>query len=107
MGERSSGAARTPLGAEVRVPRRSATYAVPSAEVGGVRCEGCYNRVCEALASVQGVGRVTCDAASGSVNVDFDDEQISETEVAEELSRFGFELSSRVQHAAWRVIGLD
>ncbi len=51
--------------------------------------------------------RVECDPGGSAVRVDYDDARISEGELAEDLDRFGYDLSAAVRHAAWRVTGLD
>ncbi len=59
------------------------------------------------MQDVPGVMRVECDPSGGAVRIDYDDERISEGELAEDLDRFGYDLSSAVRHAAWRITGLD
>ncbi len=87
--------------------RTSATFEIPASPETSVRCLGCAQRVCEALQDVPGVMRVDCDPTGGAVRIDYDDERISEGELTEDLDRFGYDLSTAVRHAAWRITGLD
>jgi copper chaperone CopZ len=89
------------------VTRTSATFEIPGSAESAVRCLGCAERVCQALQEVPGVMRVECDPSGGAVRVDYDDERITEGELSEDLDRFGYDLSSAVRHAAWRIMGLD
>ncbi len=87
--------------------RTSATFEIPTQAESPVRCLGCAERVCQAMQDVPGVMRVECDPNGGAVRVDYDDERITESELAEDLDRFGYDLSSAIRHAAWRITGLD
>lgn len=87
--------------------RTSATFEIPAHVDSSIRCLGCAERVCQALQEVPGVMRVECDPAGGAVRVDYDDDRITEGELAGDLDRFGYDLSSAVRHAAWRITGLD
>jgi copper chaperone CopZ len=87
--------------------RAVATFALPVGDSSPVRCAACANRACEAIGQVPGVSKIECDAAGGSVRVEFDESRVAEADLAAEMDRFGLELASSVRHAAWRVTGLD
>ncbi len=87
--------------------RTSATFEIPANPETSVRCLGCAQRVCEALQDVPGVMRVDCDPTGGGVRIDYDDDRITERELTDDLDRFGYDLSTAVRHAAWRITGLD
>ena len=85
----------------------TATFDLPGDGSSRLRCSACAKRACEALGEVPGVARIDCDAAAGTVRVEYDPSRLSEADLSAEMDRFGLELSKSVHHAAWSVAGLD
>lgn len=87
--------------------RASATFALPAAGTGAVRCTACGNRACESIGALPGVYRVECDAGGGAVRVEFDAARVTEDDLSAAMHQLGLELEKSVRHTAWRVTGLD
>jgi Cd2+/Zn2+-exporting ATPase len=88
-------------------PRRTtATLDVPAHPDQGVRCLECEGRICSRVEELDGVLRVDCGTA-GVMRVDYDAEQVSADEIADAARIFGAELDAVVEHAIWRIGGLD
>ena len=87
--------------------RASAVFDLPAPRVSRLACQECAGRACETLAGIPGVAKVECDAAGGSVQVEFDSARVTEADLLVELERFGMQLAESHRHAAWRITGLD
>lgn len=85
--------------------RATATVETPKLP-SGLRCSECDQRVCDQLRELGGIVRVDC-AQTGTIRVDFDPEEMSESHLRGEAERLGMELSRAYSHAAWRVLDLD
>lgn len=60
-------------------------------KVSGMVCEGCENRVRNAISTIEGVESVTADHNTGKVVVSAKDE-VKESEIEEKVEDIGFEV---------------
>ncbi len=59
--------------------------------INGMMCEGCENRVKNALKNIEGVESVTADHNTGKVTVS-SNEQVSKESIEEALEDIGYEI---------------
>lgn len=72
-----------------------------------VRCERCVGRVCEAVRSAEGVTSAECDARTSTLTVVHDARLVSPRELGERIEKLGFDVHEGIEHAVYRVTGLD
>lgn len=60
-------------------------------KVNGMVCEGCENRVQNAIKSVKGVKKVVASHVAGNVTV-LAKENVTETQIKEKIENIGFEV---------------
>ena len=72
-----------------------------------VRCERCVGRVCEAVRNLPGVTSAECDPRTSMLTVVHDSATVSRGELEAQIVRMGFEAPRGLEHAAYRVTGLD
>lgn len=86
--------------------RESATFQMPDHGESGHQCSRCRSRLCGRIEELPGVARVDC-APSGPMRVEFDPDRVTESELGEEMQRYGAVLAGVYAHAVWRIGGLD
>ncbi len=70
-------------------------------------CSSCGERVCVAIAEVDGVLEATCDSELGALTVVRDPKRLSHADLDELVHRIALEATGSVAHAAYRLTGLD
>jgi len=58
-----------------------------------ISCNHCKHTIEQALSSYKGVQRVSVDVGSKTVDVDYDDTQVSWEEISSELAEIGYPVS--------------
>lgn len=71
------------------------------------RCERCVERVCEAVRDIPGVTSAECDARTSMLTVVHDASRVSRRQLERQVERLGFEGPRGIEHASYRVTGLD
>lgn len=61
-----------------------------SIEVRGMGCEGCVNKVTNALQSIKGVNSVEVSLEKERANVRFEAEKVDEAKIRKAITRAGF-----------------
>jgi copper chaperone CopZ len=89
------------------VSERMTTSRFPVRVPSPVRCERCVNRVCEAVRLLPGVTSAECDPHTSTLTVVHDSSAVSRAKLDAEIARLGFEAPKGIEHAAYRVTGLD
>lgn len=82
-------------------------YDLTSLLPGPRYCSSCGERVCTAIAEVDGVIEATCDAELGALTVTRDPKQLSRGDLDGLVHRIALEATDSVAHAAYRLTGLD
>lgn len=88
-------------------PQANTTSQFPVRVPSPVRCERCVGRVCEAVRNLQGVTSAECDPRTSTLTVVHDSATVSRGELEAQIVRLGFEAPRGLEHAAYRVTGLD
>jgi len=70
-------------------------------------CVSCAERVCAAVAGLDGVVDAACDPESGAFTVTRDGSALSARELDAAVRRIAAEEAGAVAHAAYRLTGLD
>lgn len=70
-------------------------------------CVSCAERICSALAAIDGVVHVACDVESGALTVTREGAALSAREIDAAVRRIIAEEIGAVAHAAYRLTGLD
>ncbi|TLM69550.1 MAG: heavy-metal-associated domain-containing protein [Actinobacteria bacterium] len=86
---------------------RTVTFRIPALSPAQVSCPGCAERVCAAVRAVPGVQSVACDASAASVEVCWDADLVTADEIDAALARAAHEAAGGIEHAAYRLSGLD
>ncbi len=63
--------------------------------------------MCEAVRTVPGVASAECDPRTSTLTVVHDAKVVSARELEEQVERLGFDVHEGIEHAAYRVTGLD
>lgn len=74
---------------------------------GPYYCLECAGRLCSAVSREPGVLESVCDEAGGTLDVVYDPSQTSEQALADRVRLLGLEVIGAVEHATYRVTGLD
>lgn len=83
------------------------TSQIPLRVPSPVHCERCVERVCEAVRHIPGVTSAECDARTSILTVVHDASRVSRRALEREVERLGFEEPHGIEHASYRVTGLD
>lgn len=70
-------------------------------------CSSCGERVCTAIAEIDGVLEATCNAELGALTVTRDPARLSRADLDGLVYRIAVEAVGSVAHAAYRLTGLD
>lgn len=74
---------------------------------GPYYCLECAGRLCAAISREPGVVESGCDKELGTLEVAYDPGAISESALTERVRLLGLEILGAVEHATYRVTGLD
>lgn len=80
---------------------------IPALTPAQIACAGCLERVCAAVRVVPGVLTVECDAATVALSVCWDPELVTLEEIEGALSAASASAAGGIEHAAYRLTGLD
>jgi hypothetical protein len=70
-------------------------------------CAGCAERICERAGRLPGVVRAGCGESDGMLALEYDPDIVSTVEIDAQLARLVAEVGEGVEHATYRVTGLD
>jgi len=87
--------------------RMDREFDLPSLLPATYYCTDCAERLCEAARGIEGVSGTNCSKESGRLTVFYDPRLIEETVLEREVVRLGLEVVGAVEHAAYRLTGLD
>ncbi|MHB1342405.1 MAG: hypothetical protein ACYC77_01225 [Coriobacteriia bacterium] len=82
-------------------------FNLPDLLPGPYYCLECAGRLCAAISREPGVLESGCDKALGTLEVAFDPSKLDETALAGRVRLLGLEILGAVEHATYRVTGLD
>lgn len=84
---------------------RTRTFDIQQLLTGAYQCAECVSRVCRAASRLPGVREATCDDVA--IHVVYDPALVSERDLVVGVDRTVAEATVGVEHAAFRVAGLD
>jgi copper chaperone CopZ len=70
-------------------------------------CAGCVEKLRTSVEALEGVEFAEVDKRTATLTVSHDLSVLSEDAIEGEVRRLGFEVTSGIAHAAWRVTGID
>jgi len=70
-------------------------------------CASCAERVCAEVTALEGVIDVQCDLQMGALTITHDARRLSSADLEERVRRIALEATGSVEHAAYRLTGLD
>lgn len=74
---------------------------------GPYRCAECASRLCTQASRLPGVLESSCDEETSALAVAYDSRLVSAADLAAAVERLAVEVTGGVEHAAYRVTGLD
>lgn len=80
---------------------------MPDLLPGPYYCLECAGRLCAAISREPGVVESACDKELGTLEVAYDPSKLDEEALAERVRVLGLEILGAVEHATYRVTGLD
>jgi copper chaperone CopZ len=85
----------------------TSTLRIPVALPSVARCSECVSRLCVAVKEIPGVTDAECDSRTSPMTIGYDPVLVSPEDLEERVHGLGLEIAGRVQHATYRVTGLD
>jgi len=70
-------------------------------------CAGCVEKLRAAVEALDGVEFAEVDKRTATLTVTHDLSVLTDEAIEDQVKRLGFEVTSGVSHAGWRVTGLD
>ncbi len=83
------------------------TLSVPMMMPSEIYCAGCVEKLRAAVEGLEGVEFAEVDKRTATLTVSHDPGLLPEDAIENEVRRLGFEVTSGLSHAQWRVTGLD
>ena len=83
------------------------TLSIPLVMPSELYCAGCVEKLRCAVELLPGVEFAEVDKRTATITVSHDVAVMAEASVEDEVKRLGFEVTSGISHAGWRVTGLD
>lgn len=80
---------------------------IPALTAAQMRCAECVSRLCDAVASLDGVESAVCDQAGGTLTVCWDAGAVSLDAIERRVLVSARGLAERYAHTAYRLTGLD
>lgn len=85
----------------------TSTFLIPLLLPSRLRCAECVGRLCTAVSELPGVLSAECDKRASAMTVIYDSATVSSEELEQCVRDLGLEISTGVEHASYRVTGLD
>jgi copper chaperone CopZ len=83
------------------------TLSIPLVMPSELYCADCVEKLRSAVESLPGVEFAEVDKRTATLTVSHDLALLPDDRIDDEVKRLGFQVSSVVEHAGWRVTGLD
>jgi copper chaperone CopZ len=85
----------------------TATFRIPIVLPSPARCSECVGRLCAEVKEIPGVTDVECDSRTSAMTIAYDPVLVSPEDLEERVHGLGLEIVGRVEHATYRITGLD
>jgi copper chaperone CopZ len=83
------------------------TLSIPLVMPSELYCAECVEKLRGAVEALDGVEFAEVDKRTATLTVSHDLEALPDDRIEGEVKRLGFQVTSGVSHAGWRVTGLD
>jgi len=83
------------------------TLSIPLMMPSELYCAECVEKLRTAVQALPGVEFAEVDKRTATITVSHDVASLPEERIEDEVRRLGFEVTSGIAHAGWRVMGLD
>lgn len=70
-------------------------------------CASCATRVCDGVRALDGVRSADCDPSEGTLHITYDPTRVRDRDLDDAVARLALEAVGAVEHAAYRLTGLD
>lgn len=82
-------------------------FHIPMVLSSPVKCAECANRLCSGVVDLPGVLSADCSPRTSEMTVTFDTSAIAVEELERRVLDLGLDVTGAVEHATYRVTGLD